>query len=298
MNIIIFILYLYLLYMHCAPQIEKEIQQGAGNRTNNKTCFTLGKLKKMADGYNNYYTGNKINHSGMSADAIWDSLRQKLSNKCGNNEVCWIRQDFVKKIGDKDLLNFTFKPPKPNGKYAWLSTTDIEDVMTQYEKVYPDFKFIGPVPIDFAEVMPDIILIDFAKIYKKGYTKIGVIFNTDPSYKNGEHWISMFINLSPTNPSISFYDSVAVCPAPSEIRNYIKYILTYTKKLQTLWKTNAEFKTNCNTVQHQRKNTECGVYSMYYIIESLKGKTFSTITNKIIKDEEMNKNRDKFFAPI
>lgn len=281
--------------MHCSPQIA-----GSKIDNNTKTCFTLRKLKKMADSYNKYYLDKpKIDYTNMTAGEIWDTLRQRLNTECGNNEVCWVRQPFVKKTGDMELLHFTFKPPKPNGKYMWLRTSDIEKVMKQYELVYPEFKFIGPVPIDFAKVMPDIIMINYAKLYSEGITKIGVVFNTDPSYKDGEHWISLFVNLSLPKPSISFYDSVAICPAPSEITKYINYIISQTKDLQKLWnKPNLNFVTNCNTVQHQRKNTECGVYSMYYITESLRGKSFKQISNKIIRDEEMNKNRDKFFSPI
>jgi hypothetical protein len=185
----------------------------------------------------------------------------------------------------------------------WLKTSDIEEVMKQYEGLYPDFKFIGPVPIDFAQVMPDIIMVDYAKLYQNGIKRIGIVFNTDPSYKDGEHWISLFVNLSLPKPSISFYDSVAICPAPSEITQYINYIISQTPALQKKWNAgggngNVKFSTNCNTVKHQKKNTECGVYSMYYITESLKGKSFKQISNKIIRDEEMNKKRDKFFSPI
>jgi hypothetical protein len=34
-------------------------------------------------------------------------------------------------------------------KYEWLSSVDIESVMDQYEEKYPEFKFLGPTPIDF-----------------------------------------------------------------------------------------------------------------------------------------------------
>ena len=30
--------------------------------------------------------------------------------------------------------------------------------------------------------------------YKK--TKLGIVFNTDPHYKSGQHWISLYIDLS------------------------------------------------------------------------------------------------------
>lgn len=63
------------------------------------------------------------------------------------NEYCWI-----KKLGLREYRVF-FRPEMPNSwnknRYEWLSSTDIENVMNQYEAAYPHFEFIGPVPIDF-----------------------------------------------------------------------------------------------------------------------------------------------------
>ena len=70
---------------------------------------------------------------------------EKLYKKCNNNEACWVDQEFV---DNKKVVN-VFKPKRPKGKYKWLSTYDIRNAMKQYEKVYPDFEFLGPVPIDF-----------------------------------------------------------------------------------------------------------------------------------------------------
>jgi hypothetical protein len=234
----------------------------------------------------------------MTAEELYTIIQNKLNNQCGNNEVCWITQDFIKKSNDRDLLKFTFKPLHPKGsKYGWLSTTNLMEVMRQYEKAYPNFKFMGAVPIDFFEVYPEFVKLKFDKLYAEGIIYFGIIFNTDPSYKSGEHWMSMFINLNPNNPSISFYDSVATCPAPKEILKYIKYIKKFEPKLQQLWKNDNTIKINCNNVQHQKRNSECGTYSLYYIIESLKGKSFDEISKNIIKDEEMNQKREIFFTP-
>ena len=52
-----------------------------------------------------------------------------------------------------------------------------------------------------------------------------------------------------------------------------------------------------NTRQHQRLDTECGVYSLYFIISRLEGKSCEFINNKIIRDKEMNSYRKKFFRP-
>ena len=51
-----------------------------------------------------------------------------------------------------------------------------------------------------------------------------------------------------------------------------------------------------NNIRHQFKNSECGVYSMHFIINLLEGKTFEDVTKNIIKDDDMLKNRDLYYV--
>ena len=50
-----------------------------------------------------------------------------------------------------------------------------------------------------------------------------------------------------------------------------------------------------NQVRHQFNNSECGVYSMNFIIRLLHGETFEGITGNITKDTEMNACRQSYF---
>lgn len=278
---------------HCAP--------GKGD---NKSCFTNTQLKKIATAYNQKQINggggslrgsrqNDLINVDLPKPQLWDEIWKKLSDRC-QHEYCWVDQDFVLSLRDKEIMNHTFKPKRPLGKYAWLTTSNIHDVMKQYEFLHKDFLFLGPVPMDFNEILPYVGKINIQKEYKKGIRKIGIIFNTDPSDKPGKHWISMFVNLDPKNPTISYFDSFAICPPPQEVQKLINHISSYSPKI---YSKNTQFKINCNIVRHQYANSECGVYSIYFILESLRGKTFDQITRKIVKDEEMNKNRDNFFRP-
>jgi len=48
--------------------------------------------------------------------------------------------------------------------------------------------------------------------------------------------------------------------------------------------------------EHQYKNTECGVYSLYFIISMLKeSKSYNFFKIKKIKDDKIHKYRRKFF---
>ena len=60
-------------------------------------------------------------------------------------------------------------------------------------------------------------------------------------------------------------------------------------------KMNINLKKNINKVRHQYKNTECGIYSIYFIVSQLEGKRFKDVSENIIKDEEIFKKRKEFF---
>ena len=58
------------------------------------------------------------------------------------------------------------------------------------------------------------------------------------------------------------------------------------------------FKCFYNQKDHQRKNTECGVYSINFIVDMLEGKSFYEASNNKVRDEQMWLNRfEKFFTP-
>ena len=52
-----------------------------------------------------------------------------------------------------------------------------------------------------------------------------------------------------------------------------------------------------NDIEHQQKNTECGVYSIHFIESLLNGMSFSDYTKNVIRDNTMNKNRERLYRP-
>ena len=54
-------------------------------------------------------------------------------------------------------------------------------------------------------------------------------------------------------------------------------------------------------VEHQEENTECGMYSLFFIITMLEGGNFKKIfldKKKLIKDNNMIFLRKKIFTPV
>ena len=96
----------------------------------------------------------------------------------------------LKNMKNDDITKFTFRPNGPKGKFEWLSTSDINKVMKQYELKHKDFKFLGAVPYDF-EDLPylETYNFDINKIKSQGKNKIGMVINLDTHDKDGSHWV-------------------------------------------------------------------------------------------------------------
>jgi hypothetical protein len=224
-----------------------------------------------------------------------------MSRVC-KNEACWLRKLLISEDKGKyrDLLNYTFAPRAPKTwikkPTTWLTSVDIENVMKQYEHAYPSFMFLGPAPIDFDAKMEtgeyvwkDIHDFNIENMIKRGKRQFGFIFNTDPHTKSGAHWISMFVDVR--NAFIFFFDSTSD-DIPSEIKALADRIIEAGHKLTP----KLNLKLIVNKKDHQYKNTECGMYSIFMISNVLTGKMKpSDFAVKRISDEFMMKFRKTYF---
>ena len=167
--------------------------------------------------------------------------------------------------------------------------------MKQYEHSYPCFRFIGPTPIDFDThlyddkcVWDELCHFDLNKHIADGINKFGIIFNTDPHTKGGAHWISLFVNLK--KKFIFFFDSNGT-KIPKEIKDLCDRIIKQAEyvNIKLTFDQNAPF-------AHQEGNTECGMYSLYFIITLLQDKhNYDFFKTTKISDDAMEKMRDKYF---
>lgn len=277
--------------MMCAPGLKYE----AGS------CAKLSVLIELAKAYNysaqpkehiilvpNFETLNPKKYKAY----LVIKLNERIGDKC-TTQKCWTQQEFIKYMNEKardEFIKYTFRPQSPQGKFEWLSTFDINDSMAQYEKKYSDFKFFGAVPMDFA-TLPNIEVgrINYENYVQKGKTKLGIIFNLDNHDQPGSHWVAMFSDL--TEGNIFYFDSFAVKPEP-RIRNLMRKQSRYLEKRGIgLDKIRADY----NRTQHQKGNSECGVYSMNFLIKMAKGVNFDEYCSNVIDDKKINKCRCVYF---
>ena len=291
----------------------------------NGSCYSAEQLVKMTSIFNEALENANINNKKNKLKEIkikkdkkylLRELTDRLENVC-DNQICWLKQRFIRKIDPKLFrdLRDSFRPEGPDKKNEWLSTTHINDVMNQYEKKYSDFKFFGAVPIDFDDLPLGIRNINFDKLYNSGKKKLGFVFNLDEHWKSGSHWVALYTNLDKNQ--IYFFDSYGIKPE-KRIKKLVKRIASWCYKKDfclndscTLDSVDSETfmkggrgKTNkienklrvlYNRNRHQYKNSECGVYSLNFILRLLNGHSFDDIAKTKILDDDMNKCRDVYF---
>ena len=114
-----------------------------------------------------------------------------------------------------------------------------------------------------------------------------MIFNLDPHYKGGSHWISTFIDLK--KKFVFFMDSTGD-KIPKQIKTLIDRTINEARNLDI------PLTLHVNKKSHQRQDTECGVYSLFVLIELLYDrKSPEYFLENRIPDIEMEKLRKKYF---
>lgn len=287
--------------MACSPLVE-------GKQVSSDTCYTPDILVKIKEEYNKGHENDPIKHDKPLE--IWKVLKERLFH-C-EKEDCWLKEIKDKELRD-NIDKYIFAPDYPEewneNPNEWLSNYDILDVIQQYKIKYPPFEFIGPSAIDFDSKLKELDgqcvenqLCHFSldKIIQKKKNFIGIIFNLDKYHESGSHWVSMCIDIK---HKIIFYFDSGGDTIPPEIEILKNRIIDQGKQLHrpihfTYYDNHGR--------SHQKGNTECGMYSLFFILTMLTSKTefkkrmsmqdkLNLFQKKNIPDKYVEKYRKKYY---
>jgi hypothetical protein len=240
------------------------------------TCFPPNVILKIKEEFNKDHPNDPIKSNNVHE--IWKELNDRLSStKCKNkNESCWL--DIIDDSKIKvDIKKNIFAPEQPkewkSNPDEWLSNFDIFNVIEQYKDVpkYKDFLPISPTSIDFDSnrngtnscVSEELCKFSLKDWMKKGKKRFGIVFNLDKHTGPGSHWVTLFVDA--VHSFMFFFDS-AGDGVPNEIKSLMDRIEKQGKEL------NINFKRYDNEGHdHQKGNTECGMYSLFFMITMLTG---------------------------
>ena len=190
-------------HRNCHPQV-------LGKTVSPNSCMTPLMLEKIKKIYNHNYAANS-SEKIVSTDAVGIYHELKKKHLC-ETERCMIK----KALGNKhshlydQIMKEMEAPEHPDdwkkNPNEWLSNIDINLVMKQYEKTYPEFLFLGPTSINFDErvsnggsgcVGNEICHLMLAKLMamKPLKRKVGMVFNLSRNDQPGSHWVSLFLHL-------------------------------------------------------------------------------------------------------
>ena len=223
----------------------------------------------------------------------------KISN-C-SSEACWQKiQSLMEHLGSsKEEFKKSFKPLMPKewikDYNEWLSTFEIEDCLKQHMDSDKNFYFYGAVPMDFKKCsVSNLCRFDMQKHLDKGESKIGIVFNTDPSTKDGEHWISLYMDLGRHNSpdyGIYYFDSFGRKPS-KEVTNLIKKAIKQGEKCK---RKPLYF---YNDHSYQKANSQCGMYAIHFIKKMLEGLSFEEYLDTKLNDKLMIQLRNEYFVRL
>ena len=257
------------------------------------TCYTKNSLHKLKEIWNIKHPQNKIKSNDDKV--IWQQLKHMMSNMC-NRESCWLNKLYEHEGLKEVEYDGNFAPIMPNSWHkkptTWLDSNNIINVMKGWENKCKQFQFIGPSPINYDEyiaygecVWDELCNFNLEEMLNENIMKIGIIFNLDTHDKPGSHWVAMFINNK--KQEIYYFDSYGD-NIPRRIKKFANKVILQGKKL------NKKYVLKLNKTRHQYSDSECGMYSLYFITELIKGKPFSRFNRKI-KDKHMKKLRKIYF---
>lgn len=212
---------------------------------------------------------------------VWAEMTKRLKDACKSSTP----ECIVRNLIDKPAAPMSWKV----NSEEWLSSDDIDQCQKGYMELIPDYYFVGTVPIDFDThsetgkcLVSALCSLDLRDLHKKGYRRVGIIFNTDVSTGPGEHWIAAFCDFRDELkfPQMTYFDSYAQKPE---------------KEVQRLMNRWAEqmpgMKLRYNKVRHQYKNAQCGMYCLYFIHCSL----FDIPMQSVVPDDVVAMMRPMFF---
>lgn len=225
---------------------------------------------------------------------------------------------FVKTIGpevaEKEKKE-RMRPKGPADNDNLLNNFNIDEVLLQYTKSNPIYHHIPYKMIDFAETEPS----EFSRLLRQGldqeYVKsillsfmnpdmfvnsvkkcAGVVLNTDISSGRGKHWFCVFLDFRNINHITLEYFNSSGNMMSQEVH---EFMIKYQKKVRKLLPQSECTIEAASNIQLQESQTECGVYSLVYIILRLEGTSLESFRKMIrtngLPDELMLKLRGHLF---
>lgn len=242
------------------------------------------------------YTKSLIKAFGVNPNEV-NNIDELMTRVACDSPSCLITKPNSSNVSR--LLRVSIKPEGDVEGNTWVDSSQIVRVLNSW-RIYINPKINNFYPMGFATL--DFMTcsnsfnnrvknLTLTKLIKKKYLTAAAIINTDNCNGGGEHWFPIFIDLRKDVISLEYYNSVKkkmpnqICEYFNNLRNsYIQSGGTRKVKICSML-----------SDEHQNKNSECGIYSLFYIYSRLEGISGEEIVSYSLPDDHVHKLRKVLF---
>lgn len=266
----------------------------------NTTCNKTECAQSMTNGSCSSKYIQKIAFKALNVSNIAQAKKKVDSDS--EAKVLEVAKTIVPKLDASKIdryLKTHFKVPGHIDERVPLTNYDIDGILKQWatydfpnlfvsEFAMADFDHYNYYDITRRSIYD--LHIKFPKV-----TCYACVLNTDTSDGPGKHWVCMFIDLRNKEEwSIEYFDSLGEKPFYA-----INYWMRKNKDcIERQLKQKIKICLASKNICHQKLNTECGMYCLYYIRKRLEGTPIEYFSNTSIPDDFIAEFRKFTFRPI
>lgn len=209
-----------------------------------------------------------------------------------------------------------FKAAGPRNSTALLNNFNIDETLQRWARVFPELYVYPFAMSDFDQTHESLDTIDAADaieghadldlgsgagVVRRPSACLACVLNTDTSRGRGKHWVAAFVDARPrgsTPWTVEYFNSAGRPPFASIARWMEKTRASLTRLRGGNAKKYGGGAVNTvpvTDVDHQLGDTECGLFSLYYIRARLEGRLISFFQGDRITDETMTEFRKYVF---
>lgn len=230
-----------------------------------------------------------------------------------DSESCVITHPSFRKFGNRSglatasqingELETRFKYVGPREGNSLLSNIHIDETLQRWARVFTsfyccpfammDFEVNGDKlgKIDIYDVFEGKVPLDIGnkEVVLRSANTFACVLNTDISSGPGKHWVAVFVDNRNPICSIEYFNSAGNPPTKAVTRWMAK------AKKRIVSKGGAAEIVAVTDIDHQESQTECGVYTLYYVRRRLEGTPYTFFFDRLVPDDLMTEFRKHCF---
>lgn len=235
--------------------------------------------------------------NNLNLNSVLDKILAEKKGKTVDELGLLLDKRVISALGEKEVLkelHTSFKPLGPVNNDLFNNFVE-DNVMKHLEHYDPTFLGLDVNLMDFLHYGGSITKLKPAIIFKgKQYKHFGCVMNTmnmSGDLTKVGHWVALYGDFrNPNLHTIEYFNSSGRS-APPELYRWMEQ---FAKECEISTGIKC-IPVNVSNIQHQKSDTECGIYAVYFITARIIGISYKKFREVAISDDRVNKFRKNMF---